>query len=255
MKFQIKILLLFIVIISDLGFACGEYRCANGATYPIHLTFDDGPDLKNTRKILEILRNDNIKATFFPVAEDVEKSKNKQAILDDIIKEGHNLGSHSYKHVHHSTLSQRELLWQISNSKKILGPWLTKPNLFRLPYGDGWEGAFTLNPSRSKQVMSAVKSSGFLHIGWDSMPFDWEKKIQRKPGILKLLSKDICDKHGGIVVLHDTQVNTADNLKEWIKTLKCVGHTFVPLEGVRRMTTRDSERHVEEDSAHESLPQ
>jgi peptidoglycan/xylan/chitin deacetylase (PgdA/CDA1 family) len=225
---QVLSLLIFFNL-ENKAWACKRFQCPNGETYPIHLTFDDGPDLQNTQKVLEILKKHNIKATFFVIGEEVAKSSEKQRILDEIISEKHGLGSHSYQHVHHSTLSHEELLSQILRSKKTLSKWLTTPYLFRLPYGDGWPGAYTKNKNRSNAIMAEIKNAGFTHVGWQSIPLDWDIKTQRQAGILKIMTKDICASKGGVVVLHDTQDNTVVNLSQWIDTLKCVGHKFVPL--------------------------
>jgi peptidoglycan/xylan/chitin deacetylase (PgdA/CDA1 family) len=209
--------------------ACQQYQCPKGLTYPIHISFDDGPDSTNTPKILKILNKHKIKSTFFVIAEELEKFPEKEKIMDLIKSEGHQIGSHSYQHIHHTTLNNKQLEQEISKSKKILSKWLTKPLLFRLPYGDGWPGNFNKNKRRAKEVMEQIRKAGFTHIGWSVLPLDWDKKARRKPGILKLMTEQICKNQGGIIVLHDIQDHTAANLEKWIEALKCVGHNFASL--------------------------
>ena len=63
-----------------------------------YLTFDDGPSIETTPKILETLRNNEIKATFFVLGSNVEKSDTQKELLKEMVKEGHAIGNHGYCH-------------------------------------------------------------------------------------------------------------------------------------------------------------
>lgn len=232
---------LFISFILMMSFAhaqdCAKYKrysCTNGKTYPIHLTFDDGPHVLNTPKVLNALEKHHLKASFFLVGENLvgqspANLKRKIEILERMKLAGHPIGSHSYKHVLHTKLGDSELEFLISKSREVLSGYLTAPHMFRLPYGDGWH-PLTVNKPRAKAVMSELKRQNFSHIGWSLDADDWDRRRQRSPGILPILMDQICENEGGVVLLHDIQTNTANHIDEWIDAIKCVGHEFAPIE-------------------------
>ena len=227
------------LVLSSSGYAseCKNYQkyaCSFGKTYSVHLTFDDGPHITNTPKVLNALDKHNLKATFFVVAENLtndtaSRINIKKAIMDRIKNSGHPIGSHSFKHELHTKLSDKNLERYVRRSREILAGYFTEPELFRLPYGDGWH-PLTVNKPRARAVMHELDRQGFSHVGWSLDADDWDKKRQRSPGILPILMDQICVNQGGVVLLHDIQTNTADNIDEWITALKCVGHTFAPIE-------------------------
>lgn len=227
------------LIVSSRGYGadCAKYKkysCSFNKTYPIHLTFDDGPHITNTPKVLNALDKHNLQATFFAVAENLtndteSRIKIKKAIMERIKSSGHRIGSHSFKHELHTKLSDKNLERYIRRSREILGDYFTEPQLFRLPYGDGWH-PLTVNRPRAKAVMGELDRQGFSHVGWSLDADDWDQRRQRSPGILPIMMDQICVNEGGVVLLHDIQSNTANNIDEWIEALKCVGHTFAPIE-------------------------
>lgn len=211
-----------------------RYSCPQGQTYPIHLTFDDGPHISNTPKVLDALDKHQLKASFFLVGENLVNQtpanlRKKQEILERMKRAGHPIGSHSFKHVLHTKLNDSELEYLIRRSREVLSGHLSEPQMFRLPYGDGWH-PLTVNKPRAKAVMSELKRQNFSHIGWSLDADDWDRRRQRSPGILPILMDQICENEGGVVLLHDIQTHTANNIDEWIEAMKCVGHKFAPIE-------------------------
>ena len=63
-----------------------------------YLTFDDGPSEKITSRILDILKEENIKATFFVIGKSVDESEKNQQIVTRMAQEGHSIGNHTYSH-------------------------------------------------------------------------------------------------------------------------------------------------------------
>jgi hypothetical protein len=78
--------------------------------------------------------------------------------------------------------------------------------------------------------MEILKEEGFTHVGWDVVSWDWDLPRQRKPGILEIVLKRVCAEEGGVVLMHDIQINTARHLEEWIHAMRCLGHRFERLE-------------------------
>ncbi len=100
----------------------------------IAISFDDGPSINYTPGILELLRLNNIKATFFCIGNRIAGNEN---ILKQIVDEGHIIGNHSFSHhFWFDLLSSKKMLTDLkrmdSEMKKVIGE---KPKLFRPPYG------------------------------------------------------------------------------------------------------------------------
>jgi len=140
-----------------------QYQCPT-QKHRLHLSFDDGVG-SVTPQILDILKKENIKATFLILGNKIDCGKyavgsqshnlcaQRFEILKRIKREGHDIGSHSYEHHHHSKLSPAELQDTIAHSRHLLEPFFTtEPPVFRLPYGDGW-----FNQKKAPQVMEALK--------------------------------------------------------------------------------------------------
>ncbi len=208
-------------------------KCPDGKTYPVTLTFDDGPHGTLTPKVLDTLKEEKVPGTFFVLGEHFEggksnpSNKKKYEILDRMKKEGHTIGSHTYKHLSHPTLSYEAMKENLNKSNALLKDYLSP--VLRLPYG---AGAFRAkNPDVQKKndlVMKTVKESGFEHVLWDIDTNDWD--VKKRATLERDMLNQICEQKGGVVLFHDVQSNTAANLKKWIQAIKNEGHSFVKLE-------------------------
>jgi len=98
------------------------------------LTFDDGPDAESTPQILDILRRAGAKATFFVLGEKVEKHPELTA---RIVNEGHELGEHSYRHLHPWKCNPFRSAMDLLRGKRSLVKYGSSDHktLFRPPYG------------------------------------------------------------------------------------------------------------------------
>ncbi|PID49045.1 MAG: hypothetical protein CR991_08765 [Proteobacteria bacterium] len=231
-----------------------RFQCAEGERYPLHLSFDDGPALQ-TVDVLDVLKRENIKATFFVIAEKIEcdriqkeqcntneSAENCQAYQECLTRrkilartrdEGHTIGSHAYQHLHYAQQPVEFVRQHFQYSRELLEPFLnTEPPLFRLPYGDGW-----FNRKDKPAVMQALKDLGFIHINWPLSAFDWNPDNQQGDKILANVMEQMCSRHqGGVVAFHDgvdTEMHqgrlfTTTHLGEWIAPLRCVAD-FKPL--------------------------
>ena len=220
-----------------------QYQCPL-KKHQLHLSFDDGVG-SVTHKILDILKRENIKATFlilgnkidcekYTAGNSLQLCKQRFETLKKIKQEGHDIGSHSYEHYHHTELSAADLDATISRSKQLLEPFFTtQPPVFRLPYGDGW-----FNQKDQPQVMQALKNAGFEHLGWEMTAYDWNEKYQDGDQILDNVMTQMCKGRGrdGVVLFHDGvfenehegRVFTANNLARWIPKMRCAAD-FKPL--------------------------
>ncbi|MDD2562786.1 MAG: polysaccharide deacetylase family protein [Salinivirgaceae bacterium] len=102
------------------------WRIKNNANN-IFLTFDDGPNPSTTPYILDVLDQNDIKATFFCIGKNVERHP---ALFDDIILRGHAVGNHTYSHLKGWRCSNEEYINDINLAAEYI-----QGKLFRPPYG------------------------------------------------------------------------------------------------------------------------
>jgi peptidoglycan/xylan/chitin deacetylase (PgdA/CDA1 family) len=248
--------LLYLIII--LLFSGNSFSvCPDGKSYDVYLTFDDGPHPVLTPRILDVLKEEEVKATFFVMGYRFKNGKTKNPkpfeILDRMKKEGHLIGSHTQYHIKHNNIKDDdEITKKSSDPNDYLGPFtkrqvfdnILKPYsnvdlqsyltpLVRLPYGAG--KIKSTNPTvqaKNDWVMNVLATSKLGHVFWNIDVEDWN--VQKEKYLLESLLKQICQKKGGVVLLHDTQSNTAENLKTWIQKIKSEGHKIIPLSEGRK---------------------
>lgn len=124
----------------------------------VYLTFDDGPDAKNTPAVLDILKASGSKATFFVLG---KKAELQPAILQRIYQEGHAIGNHSYDHVYAKLYaSPAAYIQEIDRTDAIIQSIIgVRPLINRAPGGTA--GHFT------KAFSAALTASGYLEYGWN----------------------------------------------------------------------------------------
>ena len=99
----------------------------------IAITFDDGPDLRWTPKILDILKEKHVPATFFVIG--VDASQFPQIVKREYA-EGHEIGNHTYTHPSFDDISKTEIHWQLNLTQRLIESTIgVKSILFRPPYG------------------------------------------------------------------------------------------------------------------------
>ncbi|CAM4523861.1 N-acetylmuramoyl-L-alanine amidase/peptidoglycan/xylan/chitin deacetylase (PgdA/CDA1 family) [Paenibacillus endophyticus] len=178
----------------------------------VALTFDDGPDTEITSDILVILKENEIKATFFIVG---KQAKAHPEMVKRIVKEGHVIANHSWSHPNFNKLTIEESLKQIKDTQDQLEAISgLRPLLFRPPYGE-------LNEERVK----AVHELNMAVVNWSVDTMDWSGITA--PAILKIVNKQVYS--GGIVLQHSTsgRGNTVEALELMIPQLREKGYTFV----------------------------
>lgn len=169
----------------------------------VALTFDDGPT-EFTPQFLDLLKENDVKATFFCIGKQIEKYPE---IFQRIIAEGHTVGNHTFSHADNTGfLSASKMIEEIERCDDVmLKTGTIKTNLYRPPFG-------VTNPN----IARAIKRTGKKSIGWNVRSLDTvtqdEKKIYRK--ITKGLKK------GSIILLHDTSQKTYNVLADLLVFLK-----------------------------------
>lgn len=183
-----------------------------------YLTFDDGPGEVVTPLILDILAQENIKATFFVVGERVAKYP---GILRRIHAEGHAVGNHTYTHrdeVLHSGVSP--FMEEIRSTEALIHS-ITgeRPKVARMPYGTG----FPAWPEYNR----ALQRSGYRHIGWNVNSFDANGKNVPAEHILNAVQQQIPGKDTVVILFHDLGTRgTVEALPAVIRILQGQGYFF-----------------------------
>ncbi|QEZ69940.1 polysaccharide deacetylase family protein [Paraclostridium bifermentans] len=185
----------------------------------IALTFDDGPDEDFTPQILDILKKNNAKATFFVVGQKVGWNPE---IVKRAFDEGHEIGNHTFTHINVCNNSPEKLNSEIIKTQEIIKKVTGKePTWFRPPYRAINESLFNLMKSKDMKVVL-----------WS----DFDARDWSNPGVGNIISTiEKNAKNGSIVLLHD--YNSIRNDKsQTIKALECIipelqkqGYEFVTI--------------------------
>jgi len=177
----------------------------------IAMTFDDGPSPETTPRLLEILKQRNIKATFFMIGQNAQANP---AIVQRILAEGHEIGNHSWTHPQLSKLSDDRVTEEITKTQAaIKNACGYTPVLLRPPYG-----AIT---TRQKEWIE--KQFGLSVIIWSVDPFDW-----KRPGASVIEQRILAGARSGAIILsHDIHKQTVDAMPATLDALAAKGFKFV----------------------------
>lgn len=189
-----------------------------GVSYYFHpktmyLTFDDGPSEENTRKVLDILRERNIKATFFLVGENV---RNHPEVARQIVAEGHTIGihcdNHDYNALYESVDSYvadfekaRQTVYEVTG---------VETNLFRFPGGS----VNAYNKKTSKAIIREMTDRGYIYYDWNASLEDAVKNPDPKQLIENGVSTTLGRKKV-ILLAHDVVGSTGLCLEELLDSL------------------------------------
>lgn len=178
----------------------------------IALTFDISWGNKSPLPVIDILKENNIKSTFFLSGPWV---KQYPEIVERIKEDGHEIASHGYRHINLSTLSKNEIIEEIkkahTNIKEVAD---VEANLIRTPNGD-----------YNDQVILAAQEINYSVIQWSVDSLDW-----MNPGITTIIERVSKKVHpGAIILMHasDTCKQTHEALPTIIKNLQEEGYEFV----------------------------
>ena len=190
-----------------------------------YLTFDDGPTLKSTPKILDILSEENVKATFFVIGKHV---KEHLELVKRAYDEGHYIANHSYSHNNDRLYTNsdsfiNEILSTDVEIVKAIGMKNYHSHVFRFP-----NGYMAPNYKAKKQeYVKRLPEIDYTYIDWNALNKDSEKKYSNAE-LLKNLKDSSRNKGTLVILMHDTSdVNeTHLILKDSIHYLKEQGYTF-----------------------------
>jgi len=170
------------------------------------ISFDDGPDPQWTPKILDVLKQYNVKATFFTIGLEAEKYP---GLLKRIYREGHEIGNHTFTHPDISAISAQYARVELNLTERLLAAKLgIKPVLFRPPYSIDQE------PDTADEVrpLELTQSMGYITVGDKIDPDDWRDDPRPSPD---QITQSVMSQlgHGSIILLHDGGGNRANTVK------------------------------------------
>ncbi len=200
-----------------------KYNCyftGDTSSKVIYLTFDEGYEYKYTPTILDILKENNVKANFFVVKSYI---KNNADLVKRMVSEGHIIGNHTTTHPNMPALYAKsgkaavikELTDTADYFKEVTGQ--DMPKFYRPP-----EGVW------SEATLYITNEMGYKTILWSMAHRDWD--VNKQPG--KEASYNFVDENyhnGAILLLHPQSQSNTEALDSIIKNLKSKGYEFKPL--------------------------
>lgn len=185
-------------------------RVSVGQPY-VAMTFDDGPHPANTPRLLDMLRDRNIKATFYVIGRNVEMYPE---ITRRIVAEGHEIGNHTYTHRNMTKLGDEAVRTELVKTRDAIARAAgVQPRTMRPPYG-------ALLQSQRSWIHSEFN---YPTIMWSVDPRDWQR-----PGPSVVASRIVSGTTPGAIILaHDLHAPTVDAMPAALDGLLRKGYRFI----------------------------
>jgi peptidoglycan-N-acetylglucosamine deacetylase len=209
----------------------------------VAISFDDGPDPKWTPRILDVLKKKNVKGTFMVIGEDALENL---GLLRREVREGHELGNHTYTHPDISNISSNRLEFEIKLTERLFASKLgVQPLYFRPPYDIDEE------PDTDDQAAPIVRvqQQGYTVIGNKIDTNDWDERVKKTPQEITQSVLDQLDRmktkpqfRGSVILMHDgggDRSATLAALPLLIDTLRAHGYEIVPVSSLMGKTTAE----------------
>ena len=191
----------------------------------VFLTFDDGPSKTVTPLILDLLKQENIKATFFLLGSRVE-------LNPDLVKreynEGHYLANHGYSHIYSNIYQSSQTVLDEFNAteqaiKNAIQNQDYNSHLFRCPGGTSG-GKYAEIKREAKEML---EQNGIAHLDWNALTADAAGK-NTVEGMITYVEETIGDKNSVVILMHDAsdKILTYEMLPQLISYLREQGYSF-----------------------------
>ena len=191
----------------------------------VYLTFDDGPTLRATPRVLDILKEENVKASFFVIGKYVDKHPE---LVKRAYDDGHYIANHGYDHSNKKLYeSNTSFINEVKKTDIEIGKAIGIDNycshIFRFPNGYMSPN----NKSQKKVSAKLLQEMDYVYVDWNCLNNDSVKKYSNYQ-LLNNLKKSAKNKGTLVVLMHDTSdVNdTPSILKDSIDYLKSEGYVF-----------------------------
>lgn len=193
----------------------------------VYLTFDDGPS-SLTIKVLDLLKKENIKATFFTIGTKTDEGKD---ILKRIANEGHSLGNHTYSHNYNYIYRSIDNFFDdlYKNENIIYEASGKRPKIIRFPGGSSNATTKTENGKKvMSEIMNRLEKEGYIHFDWNASSGDASAVPASVDDIVNNTLTWVNKNNTAVVLFHDTaaKTNTLKALPIIIEKLKFLGCKF-----------------------------
>ncbi|UOQ92534.1 delta-lactam-biosynthetic de-N-acetylase [Halobacillus shinanisalinarum] len=179
----------------------------------IYLTFDNGYEQGHTAKVLDVLKEQQVPATFFVTGHYINSAPE---LVQRMANEGHIIGNHSWNHPDFTQLSKQEMKKELSKVEETVSE-LTKQDT--MTYVRPPKGKF------NEQTLKWARELGYIHAFWSVAFVDWETNKQK--GWEYAYQSILGQIHpGAVVLLHTVSKDNADALNELIIQLRKRGYHF-----------------------------
>ncbi|WP_407676519.1 delta-lactam-biosynthetic de-N-acetylase [Perspicuibacillus lycopersici] len=182
----------------------------------VYFTFDNGYENGYTGKILDVLKKEQVPATFFVTGHYLESAPD---LVKRMVKEGHIVGNHSWGHPDFTRISDEKLKEELAKVKQKTAE-LT-----------GQKEMIFLRPPRgvfSERTLKVAKDAGYIHVFWSLAFVDWD--VKRQKGWEYSYNEIMRQVHpGAVILLHTVSKDNADALEKAIQDLKKRGYQFASL--------------------------
>lgn len=190
-----------------------------------YLTFDDGPS-ELTEKYLDILGKHQVKATFFLIGQQIEGDM--KAVVKREIKEGHELGIHTYTHVSNEIYQSADSYYKdVCRVRDLLQKeFQYKPSTWRFP----WGSANCYICDYKKDIVSRLRGEQLEYVDWNVSAED-SVGNPTSSSILENIRKDCFQVESPVILMHDSGCNqvTLDTLEAVITMLEEKGYQFATI--------------------------
>ena len=178
------------------------------------LTFDDGPVLENTPRILDTLAKYNVPALFFVMGLQLT-APGALELVRRAAREGHLVGNHSFDHLDLTKCSPKEIRSQILRTHELISEFEPRRRLFRPPYG-----------ACNDAVNSIAKQLGYEVVFWNATAEDWRPENASSAWV-KIAVEQVSAQHVAVCLCHD-RPHTAEYLPDFLERMRLLGsHEFV----------------------------
>ena len=176
----------------------------------IAITFDDGPSGRYTGRLLDGLKERNVKASFFLIG---ENAKENPELVERIYKEGHLIGNHTYSHVQMTHLSEEAAVGEIEKTDQVISAITGEHVAYMRPPFGAWQ--------RELEVRMEV-----LPVLWSVDPLDWTTE-----NVDEIVSKVVTEvEEGDIILLHDCYASSVEAALRIVDILQKEGYEFVTVD-------------------------
>ena len=173
--------------------------CGPAGSRKIALTFDDGPLPPYSQQILDILRAQKARATFFVCGKEAERYPE---ILRRMCAEGHTIGNHTWSHPYLYFMNRAECAEEIGQTQRVIQQATgTMPRFFRPPYGARWFGLYPV-----------LREHGLRLVQWSVSGDDWRLGVN---DIVSSVRRGM--RPGAIILLHDGRQKPGGYLQEFLR--------------------------------------